>query len=150
MIELQKQVPENVQIDLKMIKFGIERTLETLNSPEVDITLRITNDAEILQLNQVYRGIAKATDVLSFNQDTVDPQTLRLYLGDIIISYERVRQQAHQNAHTFNEECTLLAIHGTLHLLGYDHYEEDEKERMWDLQERILNDTINFYQGGTK
>lgn len=144
MIEVQKQVPENIQINLKMIKSGIQRTLEMVNSPEVDITLRITSDAEIRQLNQVFRGINKATDVLSFNQDTLDPETQRLYLGDIIISYERARQQALQHGHAFDKECALLAIHGTLHLLGYDHYEEEEKEKMWDLQKRILNETTNY------
>jgi len=142
MIEIQKKTSLAPEIDLELLKFAISTTLEILQKPAMDITLRLTNDAEMRQLNQNFRGIAKSTDVLSFNQDFIDPETDRLYLGDIIISVERASQQAPENDHTLDQECTLLAIHGTLHLLGYDHYSPDQKEEMWPLQDKIYETVI--------
>jgi probable rRNA maturation factor len=146
MIEFQINVPKNIQINRNYIWFGVKRTLEIVDNPEVDITIRFTNDEEMLRYNQEFRGIAKSTDVLSFNQDTIDPETQRLYLGDIIISYERAVEQSVENGHSFDEECALLAIHGTLHLLGYDHYRKEDKDRMWNLQQAILQETNNHKQ----
>ena len=142
MIEIQKKTSLAPEIDLELLKFAISTTLEILQKPAMDITLRLTNDAEMRQLNQNFRGIAKSTDVLSFNQDFIDPETDRLYLGDIIISVERASQQAPENDHTLDQECTLLAIHGTLHLLGYDHFSPDQKEEMWPLQDKIYETVI--------
>jgi probable rRNA maturation factor len=149
MIEFQTNVPKDIQINRKTIRFGIEKVLEVANNPEVDITIRFTDDTELHKLNKEFRGIEKSTDVLSFNQDTIDPETQRLYLGDIIISYERAAEQASDHSHSFDEECALLAIHGTLHLLGYDHYEKEEKEKMWNLQQTILREIINQKQDET-
>ena len=147
MIEIQKETSIGPEIDLKLLKLAVSQTLEVLQKPPMDITLRLTNDAEMRQLNQTFRGIAKSTDVLSFNQDFIDPDTDRLYLGDIIISVERAAKQAPENNHTLDEECAFLAIHGTLHLLGYDHYEPEQKEEMWRLQEKIYNIvTESFYE----
>lgn len=143
MIEFQICVPEDITINQEMIRFGVQRTLELRNNTEVDMTIRFTDDNEMRQLNKSYRDIAKTTDVLSFNQNTIDPETQRMYLGDIIISSERAQEQAPRHNQSFDEECTLLAIHGTLHLLGYDHYEKEEKEIMWRFQEAILFETIN-------
>lgn len=145
MIEIQKETSIGPEIDLDLLKFAISKTLEVLQKPPMDITLRLTNDAEMRQLNQTFRGIAKSTDVLSFNQDFIDPETTRLYLGDIIISVERAVQQAPANDHTLNEECAFLAIHGTLHLLDYDHYEPDEKTEMWQLQDKIFDKVITTF-----
>lgn len=146
MIEIQKQTSIGPKIDQDLLEFAISKTLEVLQKPPMDITLRLTNDAEMRQLNQTFRGIAKTTDVLSFNQDFIDPETTQLYLGDIIISVERAAQQAHENNHTLDEECAFLAIHGTLHLLGYDHYAPDQKEEMWQLQDKIFTSVIATYQ----
>lgn len=144
MIEFQTNVPKDIQINYEMIRFGVQKTLETSKDPSADVTIRFTDDEEMLNLNKAFRGIQEPTDVLSFNQDTIDPDTQRLYLGDIIISYERAEEQSSEHHHGFDEECSLLAIHGTLHLLGYDHYENDEKEIMWKLQEDILRETIHY------
>ncbi len=149
MIEFQLNVPRDIQINCKQIRFGVEKALDKISDPDVDLTIRFTDNDEMSQLNQEFRGIAKTTDVLSFNQDTIDPETQRLYLGDIIISYERALEQASEHSHSFDEECALLAIHGTLHLLGYDHYDREEKKIMWKLQESILQETINHQQDKT-
>ena len=105
----------------------------------MDITLRLIDDDEMHQLNQTFRGEDKTTDVLSFNQDIQDPETGRFYLGDILISVPKAAIQAEEHAHSLEDEITLLSIHGTLHLLGYDHYTEEEKAIMWPLQDKIFS-----------
>ena len=102
------------------------------------LTLVVTDDAEIRELNRTYRGIDAPTDVLSFGagEDPYRPEGEPLYLGDIIISYPRCSQQAHEYGHSVWQELSLLAIHGVLHLLGYDHATEQDEQEMWRLQER--------------
>ena len=145
-IEIQKPTSKHLDINQNLLKNAVKTTLDTLDKPDMDITLRLTNDAEMRQLNQTFRGMAKTTDVLSFNQDYVDPETGRFYLGDIVISVERALQQAPANGHTLDEECAFLAVHGTLHLLGYDHYTPEEQEKMWGLQDAIFNQIIGISQ----
>jgi probable rRNA maturation factor len=128
--------------DQIFIKKAINKTLKFGNVPDVDITVQLTTDEMMRQFNKKYRGIDKTTDVLSFNQEFIDPETHRLYLGDIVISIEQAQVQAPENHHTVKEECALLAIHGTLHLLGFDHSTAQEKEEMWNIQEKILKDII--------
>lgn len=150
MIEIQKNLPEYLKMNTELLKKAIQSTLHHLEKPEMDITLRLTGDAEIRQLNQTFRGIASSTDVLAFNQDTIDPETDRLYLGDIIISIDRAIQQAQEHGHTPDHEAAFLAIHGTLHLLGYDHAEPEEKRIMWDLQEEIFRQLISKNGGNSQ
>ncbi|MDY6868783.1 MAG: rRNA maturation RNase YbeY, partial [Chloroflexota bacterium] len=114
MIEIQQENPSLPEINQEMIQFGVSITLSLHEKSSVDVTIRLTGDDEVRKLNYGFRGIDQTTDVLSFNQDVVDLETSRFYLGDIIISLDRVRQQASENSHTMNEECTLLAVHGTL------------------------------------
>ena len=102
------------------------------------LSIRITDDEEIRSLNDQYRGIDKATDVLSFSADFTDPDIDSRYLGDIVISFIRADEQAVKRGHLLDEELQLLVVHGILHLLGFDHADPDEKERMWELQGRIL------------
>ncbi len=88
-----------------------------------DVELILTDDAEIRQLNATYRGIDKATDVLSFPLEEMPGAPL----GTIVISIDKVREKATELGHSQKEELQLLFIHGLLHLLGYDH-ESDEGE----------------------
>ena len=147
MIEIQKQTSKHPEVDEALLEKAIQSTVATLDKPEMDMTLRLTSDAEMRALNQRFRAIAASTDVLSFNQDYVDPETGRLYLGDIVISVDRALQQAPINHHSLDEECAFLAIHGTLHLLGYDHYEPGEKEEMWRLQDAVYERVLSEYEG---
>jgi probable rRNA maturation factor len=120
-----------------------EAALETLRQAgsalDVDLAVVLTGDQELQRLNLEYLGIDAPTDVLSFPAGFTDPDTRQPYLGDILISLERARQQAETNQQTIQQELRLLIVHGVLHLLGYDHAEEEEKERMWALQEKILS-----------
>jgi probable rRNA maturation factor len=147
MIQIQKNLPKNIKINTQYLKDAVQMTLDHLNQSEMDITLRLTTDAEMRHLNQTFRGIAEPTDVLSFNQDTIDPETKRLYLGDIIISIDRALEQANEQDHSVDRETALLAIHGTLHLLGYDHAVPEDQREMWALQKSIFDRLIHETEG---
>ena len=106
----------------------------------VELSLVITGDDEIAELNRAYRGSDGPTDVLSFSMgpDAFTPPGEPLYLGDIIISYPRCAEQAQQVEHATSREISLLTIHGVLHLLGYDHATEEQEREMWQLQDEAL------------
>lgn len=135
-IYFNESLPE--ELDLDLLKQAIYSTLEHHDKADVDITLFFSTDAHIAQLNEKYRGITTSTDVLAFNQDFIDPDTGKPYLGDIIISLNQAQKQAHKAAHSLLKECALLAIHGTLHLLGYDHNNASAKKAMWNEQNSLL------------
>jgi len=139
-IHFEESIPPN--LDCELLERAIRTTLERHNRPDVDITLQLTVDESMQLLNHAYRGIDATTDVLAFNQGFVDPETDRLYLGDIIISVETAQSQAMENKHSLNKECALITIHGTLHLLGYDHHDPQQKDEMWTMQNKILKDLI--------
>jgi probable rRNA maturation factor len=103
-----------------------------------DITIVLTDDAQLHELNQEYLGVDAPTDVLSFPASESDPETGAAYLGDILISIARATAQAQTAGHSVEEEVQLLVVHGTLHLLGHDHAGADEKARMWAAQAGIL------------
>lgn len=103
-------------------------------SPECDLTVVISSDAHLRDLNHQYLGIETPTDVLSFQADELDPETGRRYLGDVIISYPRAQAQAETGGHSVLDELQLLVVHGVLHLLGYDHGAPMEKQEMWAVQ----------------
>ena len=107
-------------------------------SADGDLTVVLTDDAQLHELNQDYLGIDAPTDVLSFPASETDPETARRYLGDILISFPRAEEQARAAGHALEAEAQLLVVHGTLHLLGYDHAEAEEKARMWKAQAEIL------------
>ncbi|MBN1451530.1 MAG: rRNA maturation RNase YbeY, partial [Anaerolineales bacterium] len=107
-------------------------------SADGDLTIVLTDDAQLHELNRDYLGIDAPTDVLSFPASETDPETARRYLGDILISVPRAEEQARAAGHALESEVQLLVVHGTLHLLGYDHAEAGEKARMWKSQAEIL------------
>ena len=135
-------------LDQTCLRQAIRITLKSTDYADADITLKITGDEEMQNFNLTYRNINQTTDVLSFNQDYIDPETGRLYLGDIIISFDQVKVQAEEIKQTVDQECARLAIHGTLHLLGYDHAEPKEKEVMWEQQETLLSKVMESFHGG--
>ena len=91
-------------------------------------------DSYLNELNKKYSGINRPTDVMSF------PSTENnKYLGDIILSTEYAVRTADNEGHSANEELQLLTVHGTLHLLGYDHSTPGEQKIMWEIQDEILS-----------
>ncbi len=139
MINLHKKNSSITEPDTNLL---IEAAQAALNeqgvNEEVDLTILLSDDAEIQALNRDYRGYDKATDVLSFEAHERDPETGVLYLGDIIISLERATEQAEKGGHPLVAETQLLVVHGVLHLLGHDHAEAEEKAEMWQHQAKIL------------
>jgi probable rRNA maturation factor len=108
------------------------------NITEPDLTIVLTTDEVIQQLNAQYRGFDKPTDVLSFESGEINPETGIPYLGDIVISVPTASRQAHLAGHPIQNEIQLLVIHGLLHLFGYDHDTPAKKEQMWSLQSQFL------------
>jgi len=106
--------------------------------PNVDLTIVIEDNDKLHELNYQFLGIDQPTDVLSFPANETDPETGNLYLGDVIISYPMAQSQAAKADHPVDDELQLLVIHGVLHLLGYDHQEETEKEFMWAIQNSLI------------
>jgi probable rRNA maturation factor len=104
------------------------------------ISIVVTDDAQLQNLNRQFLGIEAPTDVLSFPAGFTDPDTGAPYLGDVIVSFPRSEAQASAAEHTVKDELQLLVVHGVLHLLGYDHLEKEDKARMWAVQEEILEE----------
>ncbi|WP_414565923.1 MULTISPECIES: rRNA maturation RNase YbeY [unclassified Anabaena] len=113
-------------------------------APSYEIGMRLTDDTEIQALNTQYRHQNKPTDVLAFAALEVDcpqsPEMLAapLYLGDIIISVNTAQRQAQQQGHSLPTELAWLAAHGLLHLLGWDHPDEEELMKMLKQQVELL------------
>ena len=112
-------------------------------SPDADLSVVLTDDARLQQLNRDYLGIDAPTDVLSFpasesDGSETDPETGSPYLGDILISIPRAKAQAKAAGHALESEVQLLVVHGVLHLLGHDHAKPKEKAKMWKAQSEIL------------
>ena len=107
--------------------------------PETEMTVVIEDDEHLRSLNHQFLGIDETTDVLSFPADELDPDSGLHYIGDVIISYPRASEQAASANETVEDEIQLLVIHGTLHLLGYDHGDPEEKQAMWKSQQLALD-----------
>ena len=107
-------------------------------SSEAELSIILTNDARLHELNLNYLGVDAPTDVLSFPASETDPETGRPYIGDILISVPRAKSQAEAAGHPLEAEVQLLIVHGVLHLLGHDHAEAEEKACMWKAQQEIL------------
>ena len=114
---------------------------EGVRADEAEISVTFVTDEEIRELNAQFRGIDRATDVLSFPQfeDIQDiPDEGPAVLGDVVISLERARAQAEEFGHSEKRETIYLFVHSILHLLGYDHMEEDEKKEMRAAEEKTM------------
>ncbi|WP_036771564.1 rRNA maturation RNase YbeY [Photorhabdus australis] len=105
--------------------------------PESEVTIRIVDEAESLDLNLTYRGKDKPTNVLSFPFETPPEVNLPL-LGDLIICRQVVETEAKEQQKTVEEHWAHMVVHGCLHLLGYDHIEDDEAEEMESLETEIM------------
>lgn len=106
----------------------------------VELTIVLSDDRQLQELNRLYREIDAPTDVLAFPSGEIDPESEAEYLGDILISLDRARAQAEAGGHPLEAELQLLVVHGVLHLLGHDHGEPDEKARMWQAQAAVLGE----------
>ena len=118
----------------------IEYCTEKLLINDALFNIVIIDDDKIHELNRVYREIDRATDVISFaleDDDTVISD--ERILGDIYISYDHVISQAKEYGHSEKRELCFLAVHGLLHLLGYDHMNKEDEDKMFKLQKELLD-----------
>lgn len=106
------------------------------------ITVTLVDDEEIHEINRSYRNVDRPTDVISFPSEEGESIVAIPdgFLGDIIISIPRAYAQAEEYGHSYRRELSFLAVHGTLHLLGYDHMTEEEAAEMFGRQEDILRE----------
>lgn len=127
-------------VEPQTLILACQKVFETLLPNEQrEMSLVITGDEEIQELNRQYREVDSPTDVLSFPAGDLDPESGLIYAGDVLISFPTAHRQADETGNPICSEIVLLAVHGTLHLLGYDHGDDKEKERMWAVQNQILN-----------
>ncbi len=132
---------ENLSPDLPegLVEKAALAALRHQSAPEdAELTIVLTDDAQLQELNRQWMDIDAPTDVLSFPSDQTDPETGSRYLGDVLISVPRAAAQASAAGHPLEAEAQLLVIHGILHLLGHDHAAADEKAKMWAAQAEIL------------
>ena len=136
MIYFMNDTDKAVTYKQKMLtRAAVEATLDYEGFyNDVEISLTYTDDARIKKLNAEFRGIDKATDVLSFpltdfegtDEPPVDEPAIGL--GDIVISLETAKRQAEEFGHSFEREVAFLTVHSMLHLLGYDHVDSEEND----------------------
>jgi len=108
---------------------------------DAEVSLVFVDDDYIQELNNNYRGVDSPTDVLSFAMlegESLPEEEEEVILGDVIISLETAERQAREYGHSFQREVAYLTLHGVLHLLGYDHQEEEDRRRMREREEEIL------------
>lgn len=128
---------------LNLLEFAAK--FENIDLDNTEMSLSFVDKNEIQEINRDYRGKDVPTDVISFalNDETDEVEILGLEedintLGDVIICVEIAKEQAQEYNHSFDREIGFLAVHGFLHLLGYDHMEEEEEKIMFSKQEEIL------------
>lgn len=142
----QDLVEATEQIEEMINKVLVQAAQEFSLLDDVEVSVTLVDNEEIRRLNKEYRGLDSATDVLSFALDEEDQAgeipfanaTGLHLLGDIIISMERAGEQASDYGHSLEREIGFLAVHGMLHLLGYDHNEAAETLEMRELEEKLL------------
>jgi probable rRNA maturation factor len=113
----------------------------TLRGTDLEVSVNLSDDKGVQELNRDYRGKDKPTNVLSFEQYDPDMPSLpgeAIMLGDIVLAYETIEREAKEQEKSFADHFTHLLVHGTLHLLGYDHIDDEEAEEMEALEIKIL------------
>lgn len=128
-------------LDLSWLENVADRMLLDLELEEEELSVLLTNDSHIHELNREHRDEDKPTDVLAFPMDFEDgepPEGPDRLLGDVVISLETAQRQAEEAGRGLREEVRFLLAHGILHLIGYDHGTPEEKAEMDPLTERIV------------
>lgn len=138
-------VEENEEYE-KHIKYIINECLkeEGLENKSLYINVVLTTPEQIRQINKEQRGIDKETDVLSFpmfekEEIYIIPDNQFDILGDMVISIDRVVEQAKEYGHSFERELSYMVVHSFYHLIGYDHMVEEDKIKMREKEENLLN-----------
>ena len=141
-VEIEYRGVEDKQDELinRVIKKCFE--VEKLQDTKLYVSVILTTPQEIRKINQEFRNIDRETDVLSFpmfEKDEMREIKEEEALGDIVISVERVKQQAEEYGHSFQRELAYMLVHGFYHLMGEDHIEESDKIQMRQKEENVLS-----------
>ncbi len=139
-IDIYNETKENLEEELKTVHEVLVHGLKKLNIDEAIFNVIIVNNDYIHKLNKEYRNIDRETDVITFaleDDKTFNPE-IRI-LGDVYISIDKAKSQSVEYGHSLLRELCFLAVHGMLHLLGYDHMNKEDEEEMFGLQEEILD-----------
>lgn len=141
-IGIFNQTEEKLDKELEELKNMLSDFCEREKLGNVIFNIIIIDNSTIHEINKEYRGKDAPTDVISFaledDKTVIEPDGVRI-LGDIYISIDKVHEQALEYGHSFKRELSFLAVHGLLHLLGYDHMEKKDEEIMFKKQEEVLN-----------
>ena len=113
-------------------------------SENAEVSVLLTDSQEVRALNKEFRGKDKTTDVLSFPMDEINPENGYVILGDIVINAEMARQQADEYGHSQEREIAFLSIHSMLHLLGYEHENDKEGEKIMREKQKKILDSLNL------
>ena len=139
-IEVINLLDENIEL-LGELKDFLYKVCKDEKLDNVIFNVIIVDDKKIHEINKEYRGIDRPTDVISFaleDDKSFNREDIRM-LGDIYISIDKVRSQSEEYGHSFKRELFFLAIHGLLHLLGYDHMKKEDEKVMFAKQEEVLS-----------
>lgn len=139
-IEIFNETNE-VIVEIESLNDFINYSVNYLKIDNPVFNIIFVNNEKIKEINKNYRNIDRETDVISFaleDDKTFNTDKFR-FLGDIYISIDKAKSQAIEYGHSLKREICFLSIHGLLHLLGYDHMNEEEEKVMFNLQEEILN-----------
>ena len=137
MVVIQNSI-KDTSINEESLIDTLQQVINDLGKGESELLIRMVDKNEIQNLNKTYRHQDKPTNVLSFPSD-VPIEIDEEILGDVVICIEVVKQEAQDQQKTFLDHLTHMAVHGTLHLLGYDHIEDDQAKTMESLEVEILD-----------
>ena len=142
-ILISNEYPE-IDVDITTIRHHVSKILSALDCNEHEISILFAGDEGIRDLNLQFRNMGRPTDVLSFPQLLEDEPEMpgMAVLGDVVISLETASRQSNEHGLSLDEELILLLIHGTLHLLGYDHEISDAEDERMRIKTRELFDLI--------
>lgn len=162
-INIEKEVEVYFEFaENEYVEKVITAAMDYVDCPyEAEVNVLFTDNAGIHEMNLEYRNIDRPTDVLSFpmveyqqpgcfdaleeeQEDCFHPETGELLLGDIVLSYDKIKEQAAEYGHSELRELCFLVAHSMLHLFGYDHMEEMEREQMEKMQREILSELQIF------
>lgn len=138
--EIFNETDEEIK-ELDGLKGLLDYALSYLKLNNVEFNIIIIDNPRIHEMNKEYRGVDRETDVITFaleDHKDIEFEDLRL-LGDVYISIDKARSQAKDYGHSLKREISFLAIHGLLHLLGYDHMNPEDEKVMFGLQDEILD-----------
>ncbi len=143
MIAIHTQNRSGIRFSRTLLE-KIKKTIRTAVEAEYpnhtfELNIFFCDDETIRSYNREYRGVDRATDVLSFPMFDFGTPELPALLGDIVLSVPRAQAQAEEYGHSFEREMCFLAAHAALHLIGYDHENEDERAQMETRQREVLS-----------